>query len=106
MKRVLSLRTGQSWLGNVPRTREIGTRPRRSRNGPASISHLLTLSAPFFVCCAFGQAVRMEPLKEVELQPRVGILTETTITLPEVIERVLASDRDLAISRIEREEAG
>ena len=48
----------------------------------------------------------MEPLKEVELQPRVGILTETTITLPEVIERVLASDRDLAISRIEREEAG
>jgi HAE1 family hydrophobic/amphiphilic exporter-1 len=57
-------------------------------------------------CCAFGQAVQVEPLKEVELQPRVGILTETTITLPEVIERVLASDRDLVISRIEREEAG
>jgi outer membrane protein TolC len=57
-------------------------------------------------CGAFGQGVQMEPLKEVELQPRVGILTETTITLPEVIERVLANDRDLAISRIEREEAG
>jgi outer membrane protein TolC len=53
---------------------------------------------------AFGQT--MEPLKEVELQPRVGILTSTTITLPQAIERVLANDRDLAISRIEREEAG
>ncbi|MGA2182800.1 MAG: TolC family protein [Bryobacteraceae bacterium] len=63
----------------------------------------VTVAAQLF---AFGQAVQMEPLKEVELQPRVGILTETTITLPEVIERVLANDRDLAISRIEREEAG
>lgn len=60
----------------------------------------------FAGCCAFGQAVQMEPLKEVELQPRVGILTQTTITLPEAIERVLANDRDLAISHIEREEAG
>ena len=55
---------------------------------------------------AFGQAMQVEPLKEVELRPRTGILTETTISLPEVIERVLANDRDLAISRIEREEAG
>jgi HAE1 family hydrophobic/amphiphilic exporter-1 len=54
---------------------------------------------------AFGQAVQVEPLKEVQLQPRVGILTETTLTLPEAIERVLASDRDLAVSRIGREEA-
>jgi HAE1 family hydrophobic/amphiphilic exporter-1 len=58
------------------------------------------------ISSAFGQAVQLEPLKEVELQPRVGILTETTITLTEAIERVLANDRDLAISRIEREEAG
>lgn len=54
----------------------------------------------------FGQAVPIAPLKEVELQPRAGILTETTITLQEAIEKVLANDRDLAVSRIEREEAG
>lgn len=49
--------------------------------------------------------VRLEDLKEVELQPRVGILGETKIGLPEVIERVLASDKDLQISRILREES-
>ncbi|MGB7759446.1 MAG: TolC family protein [Bryobacteraceae bacterium] len=66
----------------------------------------LTLAAQVLACCAFGQNVQIEPLKEVELQSRVGILKETAITLPEVIERVLSNDRDLAISRIEREEAG
>ena len=66
----------------------------------------LTLAAQVLACCAFGQNVPIEPLKEVELQSRVGIVKETTVTLPEVIERVLSNDRDLAISRIEREEAG
>jgi HAE1 family hydrophobic/amphiphilic exporter-1 len=64
------------------------------------------LSLALAACAAFGQNVPMAPLKEVELSPRVGILTETTITLAEAIERVLANDRDLAVSRIEREEAG
>jgi HAE1 family hydrophobic/amphiphilic exporter-1 len=69
--------------------------------------HCVTVAAQLLVaCCAFGQAVQLEPLKEVELQPRVGVLTQTTLTLPEAIERVLANNRDLAISRIEREEAG
>jgi len=93
----------RSWL--LP-TRDVGTEPRRSRSGPPSISHLLAVAVSVFAACAFGQGLQVEPLKEVELQPRVGILTETTITLPEAIERVLASDRDLVISRIEREEAG
>jgi HAE1 family hydrophobic/amphiphilic exporter-1 len=66
----------------------------------------LTLAAQALACCAFGQNAQIEPLKEVELQPRVGILRETAITLPEAIERVLRNDRDLAISRIELEEAG
>ena len=52
----------------------------------------------------FGQTIA--PLKEVELKPRVGILGQATIRLPEVIERVLANDSDLAISRIEVQQAG
>jgi len=73
------------------------------------MKRVATFAAPllaFTACCAFGQAVQLEPLKEVELQPRMGVLTETTITLTEAIERVLSNNRDLAISRIEREEAG
>lgn len=49
--------------------------------------------------------VRLEDLQVVELKPRVGILGETKIGLPEVIERVLASDKDLEISRILRDES-
>jgi len=60
--------------------------------------------------CVLGQAppapVQIEPLHEVGIKPRVGILGETTISLPEVIQRVLANDRDLEISRIVLEEAG
>ena len=59
---------------------------------------------------AFGQsapqAVTLAPLQEVRIQPRVGITGETTITLSEAIERVLANDPDLRISRIARQEAG
>lgn len=50
--------------------------------------------------------VRIEPLKEVEIKPRIGILGQTMISLPEVIQRVLENDRDLEISRIVLEEAG
>jgi HAE1 family hydrophobic/amphiphilic exporter-1 len=46
------------------------------------------------------------PIKLVQVQPRVGILTEAPLRLPEVIERVLANDPDLAISRIQLAEAG
>ena len=55
----------------------------------------------------FGQtAVDMQPLRRVEIKARAGILGQATIRLPEVIERVLANDPDLAISRIQLEEAG
>jgi outer membrane protein TolC len=50
--------------------------------------------------------VQIEPLHEVEIKPRTGILGETTLSLPEAIQRVLANDRDLEISRIVLEEAG
>jgi HAE1 family hydrophobic/amphiphilic exporter-1 len=52
------------------------------------------------------QAVKIEPLAEVRVEPRVGITGQTGITLSEAIERVLANDPDLRISRIQREEAG
>jgi HAE1 family hydrophobic/amphiphilic exporter-1 len=51
-------------------------------------------------------AILSQPVKEVEIKPRVGILAQTTIKLPEAIERVLASDPDLQISRIQLEQAG
>ncbi len=59
----------------------------------------------------FGQAplqtsVQIQPLKQVEVKPRVGIITQAPLRLPEVIERVLANDPDLAISRIQLEQAG
>lgn len=47
----------------------------------------------------------MPPVKTVEVPARVGVLGSVTLGLPEVIQRVLASDRDLVISRILREEA-
>jgi HAE1 family hydrophobic/amphiphilic exporter-1 len=59
--------------------------------------------------CALAQAppsVQIQPLEEVDIKPRTGILGETSISLPEVIQRVLANDRDLEISRIMLEEAG
>ena len=51
-------------------------------------------------------SVQIEPLKEVEIKPRAGILGQTLISLPQIIERVLENDRDLEISRIALEEAG
>ncbi len=48
----------------------------------------------------------LQPLKQVEVKPRVGIVAQATLRLPEVIERVLANDPDLVISRIQLEEAG
>lgn len=59
--------------------------------------------------CAFGQNPIEAPiptLTEIPLPPRIGIMGQTKISLPEVIERVLKNDRDLEISRILREEAG
>src|SRR5260370_24644230 len=55
----------------------------------------------------FGQtSLQIQPLKQVEVKPRVGIITQAPLRLPEVIERVLANDPDLAVSRIQLEQAG
>src|SRR5260370_2018857 len=55
----------------------------------------------------FGQtSLHIQPLKQVEVKPRVGISTEAPLRLPEGIERVLANDPDLAVSRIQLEQAG
>src|SRR5215475_5115691 len=40
------------------------------------------------------------------LPPRVGIVSETSITLQEVIEQVLANNKTVAITRVDVEQAG
>lgn len=57
------------------------------------------------VASLFGQT-QLGPLKQVEVKARPGIIGQTTIRLPEAIERVLANDPDLQISRIQLEQAG
>jgi hydrophobic/amphiphilic exporter-1 (mainly G- bacteria), HAE1 family len=55
----------------------------------------------------FGQtSPRIEPLQKVNVSPRPGIFSETPVRLNEVIERVLANDPDLAVARINVQEAG
>jgi HAE1 family hydrophobic/amphiphilic exporter-1 len=68
------------------------------------------LAALALAVSALAQAppagVKLEPLQKVEVRPRAGILGQTTISLAEVVQRVLANDPDLEISRIAREVAG
>ncbi len=45
------------------------------------------------------------PRKPLDVPARIGIFGETTISLAEVVQRTLANDRDIAISRIARQEA-
>ncbi len=51
------------------------------------------------------QAQTVPPVKLLEVPARIGILGNAKITLDEVIHRVLANDKDIAISRIIRDEA-
>jgi outer membrane protein TolC len=51
------------------------------------------------------QTPALPPVKPMEVPARIGILGTAKISLAEVIQRVLSSDRDLAVSRINREEA-
>lgn len=55
--------------------------------------------------CALAAAQTVPPVKPLQVPARIGILGNATLTLDEVIHRVLANDKDLAISRIYREEA-
>ena len=53
-----------------------------------------------------ARSAQIPTLQQVELKPRVGIAGSVPLRLNEVIERVLANDPDLQISRIQREQAG
>lgn len=64
--------------------------------------------ATLWTACALAQPAteaRIASLTEIPMPPRVGIVGQTTIGLPEVIERVLKNDPDLEIARILRQEA-
>ncbi len=52
-----------------------------------------------------AQAQTVPPVKPLEVPARIGILGNAKIDLDEVIHRVLANDKDIAISRIVRDEA-
>jgi len=51
------------------------------------------------------QQAPLPPANPIEVPARIGVLGSAKITLAEVIQRVLSNDRDLAVSRIVREEA-
>jgi HAE1 family hydrophobic/amphiphilic exporter-1 len=53
----------------------------------------------------WAQPAAVPPVKPLDVPVRVGILGDAKITLNEAIQRVLANDKDLAISRILSEEA-
>ncbi len=59
----------------------------------------------FLGACAFAQTSNVPPVKPLEVPARIGIMGDAQITLNEVIHRVLANDKDLAVSRIVNEEA-
>src|ERR1035441_5689166 len=73
---------------------------------------VISPTPPADVAQDVGQASRpvppqtIQPFQQVAVAPRIGILTQATLRLPEVIELVLANDPDLATSRIQLEEAG
>ena len=65
--------------------RRVHRRPRRSPPPWSAVA--LRTDAPVASCSPLKRSAR--------LKPRVGILGQTTLRLPEVIERVLANDPDL-----------
>jgi HAE1 family hydrophobic/amphiphilic exporter-1 len=46
------------------------------------------------------QSVNLQPLDEFEIAPRIGIKGKTNLSLKDAIEKVLANDPELAVSRI------
>ncbi len=68
--------------------------------------------ATALISSAFGQTAiapnpaQFAPVKEVAVQPRVGVYGQSELTLDETIRRVLANDPDVRVQRILEEEAG
>jgi len=64
------------------------------------------LSVFMLAVSAFAQnEPAVPPVKPLEVPPRIGVLGTANLGINEVIQRVLANDRDLAVSRILLEEA-
>lgn len=60
----------------------------------------------FLAAAAFAQTgPAVPPVKPLEVPPRIGVLGNANLGINEVIQRVLANDRDLAVSRVLLEEA-
>ena len=72
----------------------------------ALVGSLFSQAPPVGQASGPVSVVNLQPLKQVEIKPRVGIITRAPLRLPEVIERVLANDPDLAISRIQLRAGG
>ena len=51
------------------------------------------------------QTVKVQPLGETVIPLRVGVVGQMNLTLPDVIQRVLANDPDIEVARINRQEA-
>ena len=67
---------------------------------------LTALSSLLFAVSGMAQnEPAVPPVKPLEVPPRIGVFGTAKLGINEVIQRVLANDRDLAVSRILREEA-
>src|SRR5205814_699788 len=72
--------------------------------GPA-VSAIALFLSPALLAAQEPASPPMPPAKTLEIPARIGILNSTPISLQEVIQRVLANDKDLEVSRILRDEA-
>ncbi len=69
------------------------------------VSRVFVLFSIVLVASGGVRAQVLPPAHTLAVQQRVGVIGTTAITLAEVIQRVLANDRDIEVSRIAREEA-
>jgi HAE1 family hydrophobic/amphiphilic exporter-1 len=95
------------WEDLVERLRSIGIFGGGARQAAKAAAAILLLAIA--VPVSFGQVSeqpsKLQPLPEMRLAARVGIEGETDLSLKEAIERVLAGDPELEISRISFQQA-
>ena len=82
------------------RSIRIPTRKAKQMAKAAAAALVLAVAAPGAFAQTADQTFKLQPLQEMKLAPRVGIEGEIHLNLKEVIERVLAGDPELEISRI------
>ena len=66
---------------------------------------VLLFAVVLIAAAQVGQGPGLPPVKPLEVPPRIGILSSTTITLDDVIARVLANNSDIAVQRFSRDES-